>query len=293
MNLRAFSAALREMDRSNWPVHPAAAEQAMFRYYQMCGREKPCIWVDSPNETGVRKHQRPQNSYDVPTLIERLHHWRFPPLPDDFWRVNDAEAADELNLRDSYPTPDRSRWGEALEAMLDAYVAGAFAVIEYASVAYVISRPVMYVDDRGRLHHERKPAVAWYGGPYGYRLHGVEVEEHIITRSKPITMGDIGQLDNAEVRRVVIERFGWRKYLKALRAYVIDEDPVHGTLWEAAAPPGDLDRGRMMRMLELKDPSTDRKYFIRVPANRSNALSARAWTFSKTVQEFEAIGKET
>lgn len=300
MNPREFSAALAGMDRSKWPVQPAAAENAIFDYYRLADDEEDMrfIWVDSPND--IKKHHqkpqsRPHRGFSMQEAIQSFNKWRWPGPPnDDFWVTNDDEATEEIWLPGDYPYLPRESYADGLGLLLDAYMAGALAVIEYTSAAYVVSRPVMRVDDRGRLHHETKPAIAWFEGPYGYRIHGVEVEEHIVTDRRKITMEDIYDIDNMEARRVVIERFGWKKFLRQLGADKVDEDPVNGVLWSATAPRGDEDFGREMRLLELKDPSTDRRYFIRVPPGRTTALSARAWTFNRTVEEFQRdLVKET
>lgn len=302
MKRREFVAALTGLDRSRWPVQPGVAEAKIHDFYGLYEPDypKPCIWVDS--ETDIRQLHEPQGTRRsstllVPHTVARLNNWSFPGRAElgAFWFVNDNEAQDILSIGNSFKDNiDRPQRRQAVELLYDAYVAGAFAVYEYAATRYVLSRPVMFTDDEGRLHHETKPAMAWFEGPYGYFIHGVGIESSLMDGSSRLTVADIYEYENIEVRRVLIERFGWGKFLKAIRARKIDEDPVHGVLWHGQAPREDHDFRRGIRLLELKDPSTSRKYFIRVPPNRGTALSARAWTFNKSVEEFkEQLVKET
>lgn len=292
---RDFIAALVGLDRSRWPVQPVAAENAIYEIYRLHGDEpRPCIWVDSPDSIDLfqKPGSRRTDSWWVGGAVSAINNHSFPGQPQlsDRWYTNDHSAWELLGTADnSY----RFRSKEMAEHLYDAYAAGAFGVYEYKDACYVISQPRMFVDDQDRLHHERRAAVDWFGGQQEYFLHGVHVSEKLVT-GKP-TIGDIHDIENAEVRRVVIERFGWRKFLKAMNAWKLDEDPVNGILWQTDIPRNDLDRYRgHQRLLELKDPSTERKYFLRVPPDRGTALSARAWTFNKTVKEFsEQLAKET
>lgn len=85
-------------------------------------------------------------------------------------------------------------------------------------------------------------------------------------------------LPNAEIRRAVIELIGYDKIVD--RAEVLDESSD----------------GRLLRikqendedivLVHVKDPSTDRQYFLRVPPSIKTAREARAWTFGFSAEDF-------
>ena len=74
----------------------------------------------------------------------------------------------------------------------------------------VSDRPmVIRRDERGRLHCEDGPAVAWQDGFSVYAWHGVRVEKEVIlTPVDRLTRDFVLGHPNAEVRRVLMERIG-------------------------------------------------------------------------------------
>lgn len=82
------------------------------------------------------------------------------------------------------------------------------------------------------LHNETGPAVEYPDGFAIYHVNGVEVDDQIILRPKTQTIEQIHADDNAERRRVRIEKYGWQDYLRETNAAVIDsrKNLVDGTL---------------------------------------------------------------
>ncbi len=68
-------------------------------------------------------------------------------------------------------------------------------------------------DASGRLHCETGPAVAYPDGFAVYAWHGVRIDGRIIDNPETITVKEIDDERNAEVRRVLMERFGTGRYL--------------------------------------------------------------------------------
>jgi len=82
-------------------------------------------------------------------------------------------------------------------------------------------------DDRGRLHREDGPAAEWGDGWGVYAWHGVRVPADIILHPENITAERIAAEQNAEVRRVLLERFALLHaddFAEALGAKVLDAD---------------------------------------------------------------------
>ena len=88
-------------------------------------------------------------------------------------------------------------------------------------------------DDKGRLHCLTGPAVRYPDGWSIYAVHGVRVPENVVTRPEQITVTAINAERNSEIKRVMIERFGWDRWSTECGAVVIDHDDRWGTLKRA------------------------------------------------------------
>lgn len=89
---------------------------------------------------------------------------------------------------------------------------------------------------------------------------------------------EIISLPNAEIRRAVVELVGYEKMIED--AEVVDESG-DGTLLRIPLQ-GDED----IVLVHVKDPSTTREYFLRVPPTMKTAKQARAWTFGFDAEDF-------
>jgi hypothetical protein len=77
-----------------------------------------------------------------------------------------------------------------------------------------------------RLHCADGPAVAWPDGWGVYSVHGVQIpfaKRHIVERPELITAAEIEAEQNAEIRRVMIERYGAARYVVDSGATVVHE----------------------------------------------------------------------
>ena len=99
------------------------------------------------------------------------------------------------------------------------------------SVCFVAERhTTLHRDERGRLHCEDGPAVAYPDGWQIHAIHGVRVPGWIVEDPGRITVAAIEAERNSEIQRVMIERFGWDRYAAEAGAEVVDHDERWGTL---------------------------------------------------------------
>ena len=100
------------------------------------------------------------------------------------------------------------------------------------SIILAMPQPLLQVEGgaNARLHCENGPAVTWPDGERHWFWHGVRVPRLVVEQPARITPGAIVDERNAEVRRVMIERFGWERFDAAVQAEVIDHDERWGTL---------------------------------------------------------------
>src|ERR1019366_1085026 len=93
--------------------------------------------------------------------------------------------------------------------ILEALEAGAwlFWVVEKKIIVAEIPKTAT-MDQQRRLHGETGPAFAWLDDVRDYYWHGVNVPAHVIEHPEKITVAEIEAQTNAEVRRVMTERYG-------------------------------------------------------------------------------------
>lgn len=70
------------------------------------------------------------------------------------------------------------------------------------------------VDEQDRPHCSDGPSHRWRDGWELYHWHGVSVTRQIVMEPQTLTVQQIESESNAEVRRVMIERYGTARYLK-------------------------------------------------------------------------------
>lgn len=124
---------------------------------------------------------------------------------------------------------------------------------------------------------------SYYSQGKGLIAELTEVTETLysVLKKKPANAETIIKLPNAEIRRAIIELIGMEKFIKSANPQVIDKNEAHGELLKISLE-GDED----MVLLYVKDPSTTREYFLRVPPSMKNSAQARAWTFGFDETDF-------
>jgi hypothetical protein len=101
-----------------------------------------------------------------------------------------------------------------------------------------------------------------------------------VFKTKSFSVDEIIGLRNAEIRRAVIEYIGLNEFLEKANPEVLDETSF-GKLVRIKSPDTEFGTPKDEDVLAVfvKDASTDRKYFLRVPPNMKSAKEAVAWTF--------------
>lgn len=108
------------------------------------------------------------------------------------------------------------------------------------------------------------------------RWRGVLVSLQIAFFPETLSVEEILNEPNAEVRRVMIERRGLESFFREAKAAVVDEDSDAGgprRLLKVALP-GDED----LVCISMTCPSTGRHYVVRVPPHIRTCHAAVAWT---------------
>ena len=132
-----------------------------------------------------------------------------------------------------------------------------------------------------RLHRNDGPAVAWPDGWGVYSIHGVQIpfqKRYVVERPELITIDEIHGETNAEVRRIMVERYGHERYLRESHADLLDschaDHAIVGTrtakLWRI----GDITMLDLLNSTPEPDGSTKR-YVIPVDGDRYDGRAGR------------------
>jgi len=189
----------------------------------------------------------------------------------------------------------------------------------------VIDNPtILSRDEENRPHNLEGPSHAWADGWKIYNVHGVTVPEHVVMNPSSITVEEIDNEANVEVKRIMIDQFGPQNYLIKAGAQVVSSDDygvllrreVEGdepivmvrVLNSTPEPAGHLSTEEAMeifgkdivqkqinamqgnkeflRSIGVKGEYRWKDYFLRVPPEMKTAHEAVAWTFGMTPEEY-------
>ena len=99
-------------------------------------------------------------------------------------------------------------------------------MLMHSDFCMVSDRPLcIRIDSQNRPHCEDGPSHQWRDGWSLWHIHGIAVTEQIVMRPETITLNQIESQENAEIRRIMIERFGYERYLRSSDARLIDSCP--------------------------------------------------------------------
>jgi hypothetical protein len=136
----------------------------------------------------------------------------------------------------------------------------------------------LHRDENGRLHRGDGPALAY---PDTFALHawrGMPVPADFIGTLSSLTAERIGGEANAELRRVMLEHYGYDRFLRESGAQPLHHDET-GVLWRIDLP-GDEPVVMVEVVNSTPEPDgTSRTYWLRVPPQTRTARAGVAWTF--------------
>ena len=186
----------------------------------------------------------------------------------------------------------------------------------------ISDRPcILKMDDENRPHCEDGPFCQWSDGSALFAVHGVRVPWWVIERPQLITIERIQNETNAEVRRVMIQKFGTDRFLRESGAKLVHSDS-YGNLYRQeirddeplmmvevlnSTPESDgaLTRDEALKSFDRRAPVCHdgmmipleqapivlrfKAYFIRVPPTARTAHEAVAWTWDLTPEQYTPV----
>ncbi|APE35190.1 hypothetical protein BOX37_15940 [Nocardia mangyaensis] len=159
----------------------------------------------------------------------------------------------------------------------------------YAKVAVITERPLeLHRDEAGRLDRGDGPALAYADGFVLHAWRGMPVTAEFLDSLRSLTPQRIREEENAELRRVMLEYYGYDRYLTESDARPLHRDET-GILWRIA-----LDGDEDVVMVEVVNstPEPDgayRTYWLRVPPTTRTAREGVAWTFGLGADIYEPL----
>lgn len=107
------------------------------------------------------------------------------------------------------------------------------------------------------------------------RWRGVPIDARIAFQPETITAAEVLAADNAELRRVLLERMGYEAFLQEAKAKLIHQDTDPGGERRLLRVP--LPDDEDLVCLAVYCPSTGRQYVLRVPPPMRTCHQAAAW----------------
>ena len=170
---------------------------------------------------------------------------------------------------------------EAYKAWETCAIEGGFRVL-HEEFCIVCDRPeLIRVDAANRPHCEDGPSHQWRDGWSLYHWHGMRIpedREYVIHSPGLITLQGIEREVNAEVRRVMIEKYGYERYLRESKAVLVDECPDdHGLKGLRTAKLWRIGEITMLDVLNStpEPDGTTKRYVIPVDAERYDGRAGR------------------
>lgn len=175
------------------------------------------------------------------------------------------------------------KYDEEFNVIKDFMRSGVWATVMFDEIVVCIARPnTVKTDDKGNLHSQGGPAIAFDDGYAEYAWHGTWVTEQIIMKPETLTDKQITEEKNSEVSRAIAERLGWDKYLDIIGSVLIhkwfdETTSCHYELYDFKDRKGSL----QPRLLKMESPELNdgtKPYYIEpVPPEAQTCQSARRW----------------
>lgn len=189
----------------------------------------------------------PANREEVEAAIKRIYvREGITDVPNFFW-ANGMQEAKNILREAGVTNHSTGLWGS-----MDLYWLARFKVARDLGVTYdqkdndelddllVIAQAGMWwayedvlvmdtpltllIDELGNLHCDDGPAVEYRNGEKIWMIHGHEVPELVVMHPESITVAMIDGERNAEIKRIMVERFGAGKYATEKGVTILHKD---------------------------------------------------------------------
>jgi hypothetical protein len=211
-----------------------------------------------------------------------------PRLLHFFWDLSYVVCSHFDRLR----KPAVEAW---LQPLFEAFVFDCWVLVWTDDTLYWVAKPTVRFARfaAGELPHHDTHAAFESDIVNDYYWRGVRVPSFVILKPDRITIARIDRETNAEVRRVLIERYRQGEEIHGAAAFIrdaggvrLDHDERFGTLWFRNIPHDDV-----IIVLEVVNRTREsdgsfKRYWLRVPPGVRTAREAVAWTFNMPAEQY-------
>ncbi|WP_067714679.1 DUF6745 domain-containing protein [Nocardia yamanashiensis] len=303
----AAVAAVRELDEPGRSVRDAVRTRVWAAERQRVYAELGAAgWAERWNSTGAQLWDTTRALTDRirGAVVEQL----VGPDPDVLAEA-DIELEIDHDARKDYVATASEVRGVLLDAVLGQHDAAWLAVFDdsaalaglagvarnahwwwpFENAVVFCERPELLLrDEAGRLHGVTGPALRYADGFALLAWHGMPVPTDFLAELESLSPERIRAEDNAELRRVMLEHFGYDRYLAESNAEPVHRDET-GILWRIPLP-GDEDVVMVEVVNSTAEPDgTFNTYWLRVPPTTNTAKEGVAWTFGLEAAEYDPL----
>jgi hypothetical protein len=163
----------------------------------------------------------------------------------------------------------------------------AFACIFLDGLCIASQRPFkISLDEEVRLHNSESSAMDFKDGYAIYSWHGANLPDFAILNPESITAEIILKEANVTVRRALIEKYGFSRFVLDLGAQQLHQDDF-GILYRVEIP-----RDEPLMLVKVVNSTAEpdgsfKDYYLRVPPSMQTAKQAVAWTFGLTADQYD------
>jgi hypothetical protein len=166
-------------------------------------------------------------------------------------------------------------------------------VVPHAEICWLAERhEVLSVDQRGRLHSAKGPALRYPDGWTLYAWKGVPLQPWMITNPGRITPEAIDRQPDPVIRRCMIEILTPARYIALGGAVRVAQDET-GVLWRKHWWGPDAWAAVEVVNGTAEPDGTRKHYYLQVPPNVRSAREAVAWTYGMTEYQYANLRMRT
>ena len=157
----------------------------------------------------------------------------------------------------------------------------------YETFAVVQDKPVeIYRDEEGRLHREDGYALVYADGLTVWSIEGYRVNEQIVLRPETLTIDQIHGETNADIQSIMIDRFGWDRYIEETNAKLLDSR--HNYVENTKEALYDCDDQGLRLLVTCP---TGRVFSKGIGPDITSCKQAQAWLGNDVENQFNVIGR--
>ena len=161
---------------------------------------------------------------------------------------------------------------EKAEAFIN-WVRRASFIIMNEDTVFVSKNPKELYHEDSALSNDSGPAIKFNDGISIWSINGVSVDEQIVMNPETLTIDQINNEPNEEIRRIMIDRYGSSKYLEGMGATITD-GPIDN--WIEGTKEYLFHTSRDEAYLLCVCPSTGKDFYLQVDPSVRTCQEAQA-----------------